>query len=396
MPRRILRPHAPQAREIAAGRAVRELFERYGRMVHAVCRLRLRDRLDAEDATQQTFLAAYRSLLRGCEPANPPAWLAAIARNECSRVGRHGIATVAIDDSERAPGDDVGTVVERREEIEALAAALTELPPSQREAVVLREFYGLSYAEVAAALGVSGPAVESLLFKGRRRLQEKLVSVRVAGVAVLPDTVRDALVQLLPGFGGGAAVAGSKAVAVPAAAKVAVLAVVATGGGVTVAETVGPGSSRPSPTVVDGRASTARAHEPSGAASRAQTRSTGPTALPAERPRSGGTAPGAGDVGREDELEIALRVGGDEIETRGGDEADPHGRSEDADELAEAPDEDGAEDGARTATLDLRVQAGAPMLATADEDDGGNDDESEDGDRDAETGDSSEHGDSDD
>lgn len=207
-------------------------------MVHAVCRLNVRDRLDAEDATQQTFLAAYRSLLGGGKPNDPPAWLAAIARNECANLRKRRVDTVPIGDSEGAEAWDVSNVVEQREEIDALAAVLSELPPSQRDAVVLREFYGLSYAEVAAVLGVSGPAVESLLFKGRRHLQEKLGSMRAASALVLPDTLRDALAQALPGFGGGAAAASAKVVAFPAAAKVAAVAFVVTGGGVTVAGTV--------------------------------------------------------------------------------------------------------------------------------------------------------------
>lgn len=214
-------------------------------MVHAVCRLSLRDRMDAEDAAQQTFLSAYRSLLGGREPKDPPAWLATIARNECSRVRKQHRATVPIDDTEAVSATDVATTIEQREEIEALATALSELAPSQRDAVVLREFYGLSYAEVAAVLGVSGPAVESLLFKGRKRLQEKLGSLRVASAVMLPDTIRDTLAEMLPGFGSGSAAAGTKLIAFPAAAKIAALAVVVTGSGVTVADTVHRDAPRP-------------------------------------------------------------------------------------------------------------------------------------------------------
>ena len=238
---------AQRAHEIAAGRSVRDLFEQHVQMVYALCRLNLRDRLEAEDATQQTFLAAYRSLLAGRGPENPPAWLAAIARNECARLRRGRVSTVPIDELE-VSGDDVPKEVERREEIEILAAALSELPPSQRDAVVLREFYGLSYAEVSTVLGVSGPAVESLLFKGRKRLQEKLGSLRVASACalVLPDTVRDALAQIMPGFGGAAA----SGVTIPAAAKLATLAVIVAGGGVTVADTVHRDPARPATSVV--------------------------------------------------------------------------------------------------------------------------------------------------
>lgn len=244
LPLRPLRKRAQRAPELAAGRTVRDLFEQHGQMVYAVCRLNLRDRLDAEDATQQTFLAAYRSLLGGGEPDDPPAWLAVIARNECSRLRKKRPATVPIDDSEGA-SRDLASVVGQREEIELLATALSDLPPAQRNAVVLREFYGLSYAEVSSVLGVSGPAVESLLFKGRRHLQEKLGSLRAASAIMLPDTVRDALVHVLPRFGGGAAAGASGIAALPAATKIAAVAAIVAGGGVTVTDTVYRDPSRP-------------------------------------------------------------------------------------------------------------------------------------------------------
>src|SRR6185312_9864653 len=56
-----------------------------------------------------------------------------------------------------------------REEAAALYAELAVLPEKQREAVVLRDIYGLRYDEVATALGTSRPAVEALLFRARRR-----------------------------------------------------------------------------------------------------------------------------------------------------------------------------------------------------------------------------------
>jgi RNA polymerase sigma-70 factor (ECF subfamily) len=236
---RAARPETTDAAQLAAGRSVGALFEEHGTMVHALCRWMLRDPAEAEDATQQTFLAAYRSLLAGTQPVDARAWLATIARNECKqRFRRKQVDTVAIDESTAQP-DDVATVVERREEMDALAAALSDLTPAQRDAVILREFYGLSYAEVGAVLGISGPAVESLLFKGRRRLQLKLRPLRSAGAALVPLSLRDALAQALPGFGASAAAAGGAKVAVvPVAAKFAAVAVLLAGGGATVAGSV--------------------------------------------------------------------------------------------------------------------------------------------------------------
>jgi hypothetical protein len=112
--------------------------------------------------------------------------------------------------------------VGRREEIQALCSALAGLPPQQRDAIVLREFYGMSYAEVGAALGLSGAAVESLLFRSRRRLQEQLRPLRSAlGLLALPVTLRESLAQALPGFGGAGASLGVGAVGAPVAVKVA-------------------------------------------------------------------------------------------------------------------------------------------------------------------------------
>ncbi|HUK95537.1 MAG TPA: sigma-70 family RNA polymerase sigma factor [Gaiellaceae bacterium] len=214
-------------RERAAGERIAELFEEHGRMVYGVCRLMLRDPTEAEDAAQQTFLSAYRSLLGGQEPRQPSAWLATIARNECRGRLRSRksepltlVTAASVDETQRE--------VARHEEIEALSAALAELPQQQRDAIVLREFYGLSYSEVAAALGVSGAAVESLLFRSRRRLQEHLRPLRAAlGALALPPTLSESLARALPGFGGGGAGAGAVAVAkvgaAPLAAKLAAL-----------------------------------------------------------------------------------------------------------------------------------------------------------------------------
>jgi RNA polymerase sigma factor (sigma-70 family) len=195
-------------RRRAAGERIAELFEAHGRMVYGVCRLILRDATEAEDAAQQTFLSAYRGLLAGQEPREPSAWLGTIARNEC-RARLRSRSTEPLTLVTEPSGDETQREVGRRAEAAALCTALAELPPQQRDAIVLREFYGLSYAEVAAALGLSGSAVETLLFRSRRRLQAQLRPLRAAlGVLTLPPSLGESLAQALPGFGGGAAGAG--------------------------------------------------------------------------------------------------------------------------------------------------------------------------------------------
>ena len=69
----------------AAGARLGELYSAHARMVYGICRMLLHHADEAEDATQQVFLAAYRSLLTGTEVRDPAAWLGTIARNTCRR-----------------------------------------------------------------------------------------------------------------------------------------------------------------------------------------------------------------------------------------------------------------------------------------------------------------------
>jgi RNA polymerase sigma factor (sigma-70 family) len=193
--------------------------------VSGLCRALLRDRAEAEDAAQQTFLSAHRALLSGTEPREPAAWLATIARNECwSRISSRMREPLAMEQLETASmTNDPLTEAIRRADLVALWRAIEALPRPQRDALLLREFGGLSYGELSAALAVSGAAVESLLFRARQRLRGQL---RTAYAAVSGASWIDALVRVFAGgsapiaakvavLGAGAAVVGSTAVVVP-------------------------------------------------------------------------------------------------------------------------------------------------------------------------------------
>jgi hypothetical protein len=106
-------------------------------------------------------------------------------------------------------------------DVEALRLALVELPRQQRRAFLLREFSGLSYAELGIALGLSQPAVESLLFRARRGLRGALRTAAAAAVS-FPATIRDSLAQLLSGDPAGPATI-AKLASLPLTAKLASL-----------------------------------------------------------------------------------------------------------------------------------------------------------------------------
>ena len=175
-----------------------ELFEAHASLVLGVCRGMLRDAHEAEDAAQQTFLSAYVSLMGGTSPREPAAWLATIARNECrSRVQQQMRAALPVAEALGESSDPMQHAA-RAEEVESLRHALIQLPLQQRHAFLLREFTGLSYEELAVALGVSRPAVESLLFRARQQLRGSLRSA-VAAAASLPAGLRDWFTQLVTG-----------------------------------------------------------------------------------------------------------------------------------------------------------------------------------------------------
>lgn len=220
----------PVVRKRASRRAsanrVAALFDQHASMVLGLCRILLRDHHEAEDAAQQTFVSAYRSLLRGVEPRDPGPWLAAIARNECRARIRKRIRTpVALDAEleEQLPDpSDLVELTDRRTEFAAVTAAIAELPSRQREAVALRDFLGLSYEEVATTLSVSVPVVESLLFRARRRLRDTVRTAPryAAGLVAVPLAFRAAVARDIPDFDGGGGGIGLAGVTAAAAAGV--------------------------------------------------------------------------------------------------------------------------------------------------------------------------------
>lgn len=200
------------------------MFERHGDRVLAYCRRRLGSPEEAEDARQTTFLYACRGLQRGVVPVTEVAWLLKIAHNVClshwdSDRRRRRLELV------RDPGrlESAAPAVQgSRDDLHALEAALAGLTDHQRQAIVLREWRGLSYQEIAAELELSQAAVETLIFRARRALATSLEEQEVG------RSTRTRLVRgldfggLLAGLksllgGGGAAKLAATGVAVGAA-----------------------------------------------------------------------------------------------------------------------------------------------------------------------------------
>jgi RNA polymerase sigma factor (sigma-70 family) len=156
----------------AASRALDDLYRQHGAAVYRYALAVLGNRADAEDVTQTTFLNAYRSLEQGVRPRKPANWLLTIASNTIKQRFRQEKSRpheVELDEqvAGTSPEDDGPTVGE-------VLTALSKIPPQQRQAIVLREFEGRSYNEIAEILGVTTSALETLLFRARRSLAEEL------------------------------------------------------------------------------------------------------------------------------------------------------------------------------------------------------------------------------
>jgi RNA polymerase sigma factor (sigma-70 family) len=157
-----------------AGRedAFRVLHDRYHERLLAYVRHMLRGHSDAEDVVQDVFLRAYGALRAGERGIAVRPWLYRVAHNRCIDYVRRAPAPPLQPDELLPGGTDPVAEAERREALRRLVADLHALPAPQRSALIIRELEGLSYADLAAALDTTVPAVKSLLVRARTGLAE--------------------------------------------------------------------------------------------------------------------------------------------------------------------------------------------------------------------------------
>ena len=156
-----------------ASREIDELYRRHGGEIYRYALAVLGNHAHAEDITQTTFLNAYRSLEQGVRPRKPSNWLLTIASNAIKqRFRQEQTRPRYVELDERTT--EAGTDEDDGPSVGELLVALSKIPPHQRQAIVLREFEGRSYAEIAEILGVTTTALETLLFRARRSLAEEL------------------------------------------------------------------------------------------------------------------------------------------------------------------------------------------------------------------------------
>ena len=162
-----------------------EIVRRWERRIFALTFGMLGREEDARDATQETFLAAFRNLRGFRGEAKVSSWLHRIAVNQCiTRQRRAKVRNeAALDDEEEKDASNFATpheispsrVVEGRERSIAVRRAVNSLPVDLRQVIVMKEFEELTFREIADALELPLSTVKSRMYTALRQLQMRLV-----------------------------------------------------------------------------------------------------------------------------------------------------------------------------------------------------------------------------
>ncbi|MFQ6101718.1 MAG: RNA polymerase sigma factor [Anaerolineae bacterium] len=177
--------------------AQRALYETHHAAAFRLAYLLLQDTCDAEEAVQDAFVYVLRNLHRyDAARGSFWAWLRVVlvsrCRNRRRRKQLHLVSLEMLDATGQAPADpapagDPAGVLEMMGARRALWEALQRVSPGARDALILRYYEGLSYAEIAAALGCSADAARARVAHGKAQLRRLLAApeeepVRETGV----------------------------------------------------------------------------------------------------------------------------------------------------------------------------------------------------------------------
>ena len=166
-------------------RAFEVLYRRYHRRIAAYVQGMVKDHGRAEDVTQEVFVSALRRMRQTERPIAFKPWIYEIARNACIDAFRRmrRAEEVSFDAQDALAPQDLGRLAEpgpsppdavaAKQELDHLRGAFGGLSDTHHEILVMRELEGRSYREIGERLGMSRPAVESTLYRARKRLTEE-------------------------------------------------------------------------------------------------------------------------------------------------------------------------------------------------------------------------------
>jgi RNA polymerase sigma-70 factor, ECF subfamily len=161
-----------------------QLVKRWERPIFALAYRTLGREEDARDVTQETFLRAFRALGGFKGDAKFSSWLYRIALNLCRDWMRKDRRTplVAVPEgleieqlaADRQPTETVEDLAARAELTRGVAAAMEKLPPEQRQAIILKEYHGLTFQEIADLMKCPLSTVKTRVYQGLSTLRKQL------------------------------------------------------------------------------------------------------------------------------------------------------------------------------------------------------------------------------
>ena len=165
-----------------------QLVARWERPIYALAYRTLGREEDARDVVQEAFLRAFRGLRNFRGDAKFSSWLYRITLNLCRDWIRRerrapiaqmpeGVDPIEVADEKMSPTESVEDLVARQELSGAVARAMADLPEEQRTAILLKEYHGLTFQEIADQLDCPLSTVKTRLYQGlsvlRRRLERR-------------------------------------------------------------------------------------------------------------------------------------------------------------------------------------------------------------------------------
>lgn len=162
-----------KSKDVLEREAFSELYDRHSPRVYAYCRKFFNDSDKAKDAFQEVFIRFYQSLPKLEEMTNLPAFLIRITRNCCISMKTQERETVSFEDY-MVQSESFIKTMEQKELLALVDMALGLIPEDMRDILILREYTGLSYIEIAEVSEDSIDNVKVKIHRARKKVREIL------------------------------------------------------------------------------------------------------------------------------------------------------------------------------------------------------------------------------
>ena len=164
------------------------LVRRWERQIYGLTLRMLGRDEEAKDATQETFLSAYRNLSKFRGEAKFSSWIYRIALNICNtKLRSRAKGTLSLDEHRETTGlelaadtIDLGDNIQQQQITRHVRRALQGLPAEMRQVIIMKEYEGLKFSEIADILGIPLSTVKTRMYTGLSELRKRLEHLREA------------------------------------------------------------------------------------------------------------------------------------------------------------------------------------------------------------------------